>query len=51
MILVEEIKDAVFRLISKHSSNINFLCIFFMNYIINEFEKKQILNGGREGVL
>ena len=25
-------KWAVFQMISKHSSNINFLCIFFMNY-------------------
>ena len=32
-------KWAGFSLISKHSLNINFLCIFFMNYSINEFEK------------
>ena len=36
LILVWEVKDAkmswVFHLISKHSLNINFLCIFFMNY-------------------
>ena len=41
MILDGQIKDtkkwAVFHLISKHSLNINFLCIFFMNY--DEFEK------------
>ena len=37
MILPGEIKDAemsnsIFHLISKHSLNINFLCIFLMNY-------------------
>ena len=34
MMLEEEIKDAKtgFHLISKDSLNINFLCIFFMNF-------------------